>query len=189
MVLRELPASPKNNYNQVTMIKNKIKGWEEAALLCDNFRSQDKKVVFTNGCFDILHSGHIQYLEQAKALGDILVLGLNSDDSVRRIKGAPRPIISEKDRAFVVAALQCVDLVVIFEQDTPYELIRLLKPDILVKGGDWKTEDIVGADIVQAYGGKVLSLPYRSGISTTELFRKIVEAFADITMKDNGNYE
>jgi len=171
------------------MIKDKIKSWEEVALLCDNYRSQDKKVVFTNGCFDILHSGHIQYLEQAKALGDILVLGLNSDDSVRRIKGAPRPIVSEKDRAFVVAALQCVDLVVIFEQDTPYELIRLLKPDILVKGGDWKPEDIVGADIVQAYGGKVLSLPYRLGISTTELFRKIAEAFADITMKDNGNYE
>ena len=189
MVLRELPASPKNNYYQVTMIKDKIKSWEEVALLCDNYRSQDKKVVFTNGCFDILHSGHIQYLEQAKALGDILVLGLNSDDSVRRIKGAPRPIVSEKDRAFVVAALQCVDLVVIFEQDTPYELIRLLKPDILVKGGDWKPEDIVGADIVQAYGGKVLSLPYRLGISTTELFRKIAEAFADITMKDNGNYE
>ena len=171
------------------MIKDKIKSWEEAALLCDNFRSQDKKIVFTNGCFDILHSGHIQYLEQAKALGDILVIGLNSDDSVRRIKGAPRPIVSEMDRAFVVAALQCVDLVVIFEQDTPYELIRLLKPDILVKGGDWKPEDIVGADIVQAYGGKVLSLPYRLGISTTELFRKIAEAFADITMKDNGNYE
>ena len=155
------------------MIKDKIKSWEEAALLCDNFRSQDKKIVFTNGCFDILHSGHIQYLEQAKALGDILVLGLNSDDSVRRIKRAPRPIVSEKDRAFVVAALQCVDLVVIFEQDTPYELIRLLKPDILVKGGDWTIDKIVGADIVQKKGGKVLSLNYEQGFSTTNIIERI----------------
>ncbi|HOD59142.1 MAG TPA: D-glycero-beta-D-manno-heptose 1-phosphate adenylyltransferase [Candidatus Syntrophosphaera sp.] len=167
------------------MIKDKIKSWEEAAHLCDNFRSQGKKIIFTNGCFDILHSGHIQYLEQAKALGDILFLGLNSDDSVRRIKGSPRPIVSEKERAFVVAGLQSVDFVVIFEQDTPYELIRLLKPDILVKGGDWKPEDIVGSDIVQGYGGRVLSLPYLEGISTTELFFKIAAAFSDKKVKDN----
>jgi len=161
------------------MIKDKIKSWEEATHLCDNLRSQGKKIIFTNGCFDILHSGHIQYLEQAKALGDILFLGLNSDDSVRRIKGSPRPIVSEEERAFVVAGLQSVDFVVIFEQDTPYELIRLLKPDILVKGGDWKPEDIVGSDIVQGYGGRVLSLPYLEGISTTELFFKIAAAFSD----------
>ena len=167
------------------MIKDKIKSWEEAAHLCDNFRSQGKKIIFTNGCFDILHSGHIQYLEQAKALGDILFLGLNSDDSVRRIKGSPRPIVSEKERAFVVAGLQSVDFVVIFEQDTPYELIRLLKPDILVKGGDWNPEDIVGSDIVQGYGGRVLSLPYLEGISTTELFFKIATAFSDKKVKDN----
>ena len=167
------------------MIKDKIKSWEEAAHLCDNFRSQGKKIIFTNGCFDILHSGHIQYLEQAKALGDILFLGLNSDDSVRRIKGSPRPIVSEEERAFVVAGLQSVDFVVIFEQDTPYELIRLLKPDILVKGGDWNPEDIVGSDIVQGYGGRVLSLPYLEGISTTELFFKIATAFSDKKVKDN----
>ncbi len=167
------------------MIKDKIKSWEEAAHLCDNLRSQGKKIIFTNGCFDILHSGHIQYLEQAKALGDILFLGLNSDDSVRRIKGSPRPIVSEKERAFVVAGLQSVDFVVIFEQDTPYELIRLLKPDILVKGGDWNPEDIVGSDIVQGYGGRVLSLPYLEGISTTELFFKIATAFSDKKVKDN----
>ncbi|MCB5258176.1 MAG: D-glycero-beta-D-manno-heptose 1-phosphate adenylyltransferase [Candidatus Cloacimonadaceae bacterium] len=167
------------------MIKDKIKSWEESSYWCEKFHSQSKKVVFTNGCFDILHSGHIQYLEQAKALGDILVLGLNSDDSVRRIKGAPHPIVSEKDRAFVVAGLQSVDIVVIFEQDTPYELIRLLKPDILVKGGDWKPEDIVGADFVQAYGGKVLSLPYLKGVSTTKLFLKIAAAFSGT--KDKGN--
>ena len=167
------------------MIKDKIKSWEEATHLCDNLRSQGKKIIFTNGCFDILHSGHIQYLEQAKALGDILFLGLNSDDSVRRIKGSPRPIVSEEERAFVVAGLQSVDFVVIFEQDTPYELIRLLKPDILVKGGDWNPEDIVGSDIVQGYGGRVLSLPYLEGISTTELFFKIAAAFSDKKVKDN----
>ena len=118
-----------------------------------------KKIVFTNGCFDILHYGHIKYLSSARSYGDILVIGLNSDASVRRLKGDKRPINTEKDRAEILAALENVDHVIIFNEDTPYKLIKSLKPDILVKGGDWRKEKIVGADIVLANGGKVFSIP------------------------------
>jgi rfaE bifunctional protein nucleotidyltransferase chain/domain len=135
-----------------------------------------KKVVFTNGCFDILHYGHIKYLKEAKAYGDILVVGLNSDTSVKRLKGARRPINTEKDRAEVLAALESVDHIIVFSEDTPYKLIGSLKPDILVKGGDWRKEKIVGADIVLANGGKCLSLPYVKNKSTTNTIKKIIHA-------------
>ena len=135
--------------------------------------SPAKRVVFTNGCFDILHYGHVAYLEKAKALGDILVIGLNSDTSVRRLKGKARPINNETDRARVMAALACVDYVVLFSQDTPLELIKTLRPDVLVKGGDWDVSCIVGAEEVLADGGKVCVIPYIKSRSTTGIIDKI----------------
>lgn len=136
---------------------------------------QGKRVVFTNGCFDILHYGHVKYLKEAKSCGDILVVGLNSDASIRRLKSSKRPINTEKDRAEVLAALESVDHIIVFSEDTPYKLIGSLKPDILVKGGDWRKEKIVGADIVLANGGKVLSLPYVKNKSTTNTIKKLIQ--------------
>jgi len=136
------------------------------------FRSQNKKIVFTNGCFDLLHVGHVRYLQEAKRLGDLLVVGVNSDASVRRLKGPTRPVQLEEDRAEILAALGCVDFAVVFAEDTPEKLIHLVKPDILVKGGDWKVEQIVGSDFVLAHGGKVLSLQFVDGKSTTKLIEK-----------------
>lgn len=133
----------------------------------------NKKVVFTNGCFDILHRGHVTYLNEAKAQGDILVLGLNSDASVKRLKGETRPVNNEQDRKFLLENLRCIDFVYIFEEDTPYNLIKEIQPDVLVKGGDWKPEDIVGSDIVQANGGEVKSLNFVDGFSTTSTIEKI----------------
>lgn len=133
-----------------------------------------KKVVFTNGCFDILHPGHVDLLERCKAHGDILVLGLNSDDSVRRQnKKPPRPINAFEARAFVLAHLSSIDFVVDFDGDTPLELIRAIKPDVLIKGGDWAVKDIVGREIVEEAGGQVLSLEFLPGFSTTSLIEKI----------------
>jgi D-beta-D-heptose 7-phosphate kinase/D-beta-D-heptose 1-phosphate adenosyltransferase len=131
-----------------------------------------KKIVFTNGCFDWLHVGHVRYLQEAKALGDILVVGVNTDESVRRLKGPTRPVQNENDRAEILAALEAVNFTTIFSQDTPYELIKSIRPDILVKGGDWKVEQIVGADVVQSYGGQVHSLRFIDGKSTTSLITK-----------------
>jgi len=131
-----------------------------------------KKIVFTNGCFDWLHVGHVRYLQEAKSLGDILVIGVNSDDSVRRLKGPSRPVQEESDRAEILAALDAVDYTTIFSEDTPLQLIKKVRPDVLVKGGDWKIENIVGSDVVQAYGGKVHSLKFVSGKSTTRLIDK-----------------
>jgi len=133
-------------------------------------RRAGQRVVFTNGVFDLLHPGHVRYLRDAKRLGDVLVVGLNSDRSVRRLgKGADRPLVGERDRAEVLAALEMVDYVVAFDADTPYELIRAVRPDVLVKGGDWTLDRIVGADLVLARGGKVQSLPFARGYSTTQL--------------------
>ncbi len=132
-----------------------------------------KKVVFTNGCFDILHAGHVRYLAKARALGDILVIGLNSDKSVRKIKGAGRPIVPEAERAEVLAALESVDYVVSFDEPTPIELIQALVPDILVKGADWKHGEIVGEDVVKAAGGKVKRVTLVKGKSTTNIIKKI----------------
>lgn len=146
----------------------------DAASLAARVDRLPRPVVFTNGCFDILHRGHVTYLEEAAALGRSLVVGVNSDASTRRLnKGADRPINPLDDRLAVLAALACVSLVVPFEEDTPLELIRRVRPDHLVKGGDWSPERIVGADWVRAYGGQVHSIPFRFDRSTTELLRRI----------------
>lgn len=133
---------------------------------------KNKKVVFTNGCFDLLHIGHIRYLKEARNLGDILVVGINADDSVKRLKGPSRPLQNESDRSEILAALGAVDFTVVFIEDTPAKLIEKVRPDILVKGGDWKIDQIVGADFVMSYGGKVQSLQFVEGKSTTKLIEK-----------------
>ncbi|RUM28035.1 MAG: D-glycero-beta-D-manno-heptose 1-phosphate adenylyltransferase [Aquifex sp.] len=140
-------------------------------------RKKGKRVVFTNGCFDVIHAGHVDYLEKAKNLGDILVVGLNSDHSVRRIKGEKRPIIPQEMRAKVLSSLKPVDYVVIFEEDTPAKLIEAIKPDVLVKGGDWPLEKIVGKDFVESYGGKVLTIPFEYDISTSQIIEKIIKLY------------
>jgi rfaE bifunctional protein nucleotidyltransferase chain/domain len=134
--------------------------------------NQGKKIVFTNGCFDILHRGHVTYLSEARRLGDLLVVGVNSDASVKRLKGPSRPINSEADRAFVLLGLKSVDAVEIFSEDTPLELIKLIRPHVLVKGGDWKIEQIVGGTEVLSWGGKVLSLNFVNGFSTTSIIER-----------------
>lgn len=130
------------------------------------------RVVFTNGCFDLLHVGHVRYLQQARHMGDFLVVGVNSDASVQRLKGPTRPLQNELDRAEILAALGCVDMTVIFDEDTPEKLIHQVRPDILVKGGDWKITEIVGAPFVQSYGGSVQSLQFVDGRSTTKIIEK-----------------
>jgi len=138
-------------------------------------RRQGKRIVFTNGCFDLIHPGHVRYLRAAKRLGDVLVVGLNSDASVRRLKGPTRPLVRQRDRAEVMAALEMVDFVTVFNDDTPYKLIARLQPEVLVKGGDWTPDRIVGADVVRARGGAVRSLRFAAGYSTTALVEKIAE--------------
>ena len=138
-----------------------------------------QRVVFTNGCFDLLHRGHIRYLEQARSLGDLLIVALNSDASVRRLKGKTRPVVPEAERAEVLAALAAVDLVMIFDELDPARVIRAVRPDVLVKGGDWPVDRIVGADFVQSAGGTVRSLPYVEGMSTSALIRRIIEVASD----------
>lgn len=136
-------------------------------------REKGKKIVFTNGCFDIIHAGHVDYLEKAKSLGDFLVVGLNSDDSVKRLKGPTRPVNPLEQRKKVLQALKPVDLVIVFEEDTPERLIKEIKPDVLVKGGDWKIENIVGADFVMSYGGKVCTIDFVYDTSTTKIIEKV----------------
>lgn len=146
---------------------------EEFKKVRDSFRSRNKKLVFTNGCFDILHRGHASYLNEAKSLGDILIVGVNSDRSVKGLKGRGRPVHNDNDRAFMLDNLKSVDYAIIFDEDTPYELIKEIMPEYLVKGGDWKEDDIVGADIVKASGGKVVSLKFIDNYSTTGILDKI----------------
>ncbi len=141
-------------------------------------RRAERRVVFTNGCFDILHPGHVRYLQQARALGDALIVALNSDRSVQELKGPTRPILREEERAEVMAALGCVDFVTIFDAPTPREVIAALLPDVLVKGGDWGIESIVGREEVEAAGGRVLSLPFVDGSSTTDVIGRILARFA-----------
>jgi D-beta-D-heptose 7-phosphate kinase/D-beta-D-heptose 1-phosphate adenosyltransferase len=146
----------------------KILTWDKLKKTVDGLKAKKKKIVFTNGCFDIIHIGHVRYLKEAKALGDILIVGLNSDKSVSLIK-LERPINSQNHRAEVLSSLETVDYVVLFDEATPYELIKLIQPDILVKGGDWKKEKIVGSDIAR----ETYSLPYVEGVSTTGIIEKI----------------
>ena len=136
-----------------------------------------KKVVFTNGCYDILHVGHVRFLKAAKKMGDILLLALNSDASVRRIKGPKRPVTGQNERAELMAALDCVDIVTFFEEDDPYGIIKDVVPDVLVKGGDWAIDKIIGADIVKASGGKVRNIKYIKGKSTTNVIAKVLKYY------------
>jgi D-beta-D-heptose 7-phosphate kinase/D-beta-D-heptose 1-phosphate adenosyltransferase len=153
--------------------RQKIKTLEDAKKEIDLLKKEGKRIVFTNGCFDILHIGHTRYLYKARELGNFLIVAVNSDRSVRSIKGAERPVISENERAEMLAALGCVDMTVIFDEDTPYEVIKILVPDVLVKGGDWKEEDIIGSDIVKKAGGEVKGITFVDGSSTTNIINRI----------------
>ncbi len=153
--------------------KKKIVGRATLRAIVRKLRSSGKTVVFTNGCFDILHAGHVRYLRKARRLGDLLVIGMNSDRSVRRLKGAGRPLVRERERAELLAALEMVDYVTIFGEDTPAELIAEIRPDVLVKGGDYKAEDVAGRETVQASGGRVVIVPLVKGMSTTGLIGRI----------------
>ena len=148
---------------------------EAASRLLDRWRAAGERIVFTNGVFDQLHRGHVEYLEEARDLGDRLVVGLNTDASARRLKGPQRPIIPEGERAEVLAALECVDLVILFDEDTPGRLIGDVRPDVLAKGGDWALDEIVGRDFVESYGGRVERIRLREGLSTSNLVRRILE--------------
>ncbi len=154
-------------------IQNKIYTTENLIKQCNVWRAMQKRIVFTNGCFDILHYGHLMLLAQAAQLGDVLILGLNTDNSVKRLKGEERPVTNEKDRAFQAASLLCIDAVCLFDEPTPELLIKAIKPDVLVKGGDYKIETIIGADFVIANGGKVEIIPFVSGYSTTSIIDRI----------------
>lgn len=160
--------------------ERKILAPEALATMVRQHQQRGERVVFTNGCFDLLHIGHIQYLQQARALGQRLVVGLNDDASVRGLKGARRPLLPEQERAQILAALACVDYVTLFSEQTPLALITLLKPDVLVKGGDYTRETVVGHDVVEAYGGRVCLLPYVDGVSTTEIIGSIVERYGQV---------
>lgn len=155
------------------IIKKKILSIEQAVEKVKKWKEEGKSIVFTNGCFDIIHPGHIDYLLEASDLGDKLVLGLNTDASVRRIKGNSRPIIGENDRARLLASFDFIDIIVLFDEDTPAELINALVPDVLVKGKDYEIKDIIGADTVLKNGGRVETIELTEGFSTSELIRKI----------------
>lgn len=157
----------------MTNPKSKIIAPEFLPILCEELHSHGERIVLTNGVFDLLHPGHIQYLDAASKLGTHLIVALNSDESVHRIKGPLRPVMKLEERMEVLAALECVHFVTWFDEDTPAETITLVTPDVLVKGGDWQPESIVGKEFVESYGGRVLSLPFVSGYSTTSILQKI----------------
>ena len=154
-------------------IDSKIVSLEKAQEMCNEWKNDGINIVFTNGCFDLLHKGHVKYLEEARNLGDRLVVGLNSDNSTSRLKGPNRPIVDEMGRAAVLAALESVSLVVLFDEDTPAKLIEQVQPDILVKGGDYRPEEIVGSDFVTRTGGRVVIIPFLEGYSTSAIEQKI----------------
>ena len=156
---------------------SKITPRNELKAKIDRLKREGKKVVFTNGCFDILHAGHTRYLREARKLGDVLILALNSDSSVRSIKGPMRPIVPEAERAEVVASLDSVDYVTVFDELTPLELIEFLQPDVIVKGGDWAEKDIVGAKAVRKWGGRVAIMPEIEGASTTNIIDKVLQVY------------
>ncbi len=156
-------------------MRDKIKTLEQAAKIREQARAEGKRVAFTNGCFDLVHAGHVDYLERAGESADLLVVGLNSDASVRRIKGEGRPVLPEDDRAAVLAGLSAVDVVVIFEKDDPLELIKRLVPDVLVKGADWGEDEIIGADVVKELGGRVVRVPLTEGRSSSGVIESILE--------------
>lgn len=159
---------------QLEILQNKILEPAKLENMLSLWRFQDKKIVFTNGCFDILHRGHIEYLSKAADLGDVLIVGLNTDSSVSRIKGPKRPVVDEQSRALLLAALNFTTAIVLFDESTPYELIKHVQPDILVKGKDYKAEEVVGYDIVTAKGGKVETITLVDGFSTTGMIQKLI---------------
>ena len=146
---------------------------DDGVALVSSLRAEGRSVVFTNGVYDLLHPGHVRYLQAARALGDALIVGVNSDRSVRANKGPSRPINPEAERAEVIAALECVDAAIVFDEDTPHEIISRLQPDVLVKGADWAEDAIVGRDVVEARGGRVVRMPIEQGFSTTDLIARI----------------
>lgn len=158
--------------------ESKITSREILPAIIEAEKATGKRIVFTNGCFDLLHSGHVKYLQKARRLGDLLVLGLNSDASVRRLKGERRPLIAQEERAQILAALDCIDYVVVFDEDTPLELIKSLKPHVLAKGGDYAVDDVVGKDLVEAYGGRVELVSFVGGKSTTRIIEQVLERYA-----------
>jgi D-beta-D-heptose 7-phosphate kinase/D-beta-D-heptose 1-phosphate adenosyltransferase len=174
-------VSPDEIINAVALTHSdsdsKIKNLDVLAAIITAEKARGKRVVFTNGCFDLLHAGHVKYLQKARNLGDLLVLGLNSDASVRRLKGEKRPLIGEEERAHILAALDCIDYVVLFDEDTPLELITALKPHILAKGGDYTAEGVVGKDVVESYGGRVELVSFVDGKSTTNIIERILERY------------
>jgi D-beta-D-heptose 7-phosphate kinase/D-beta-D-heptose 1-phosphate adenosyltransferase len=154
-------------------IKTKDKSKDEVLKIIANLKNQGKRIVFTNGCFDLVHAGHIKSFQQAKSFGDVLIVAVNSDDSIRRLKGESRPVVDLKNRIALLKALECVDFVVPFEEDTPQNLIEAIKPDVMVKGEDWKGKVVAGADFVKSYGGKVEFIKLEQGLSTTHIIEKI----------------
>jgi D-beta-D-heptose 7-phosphate kinase/D-beta-D-heptose 1-phosphate adenosyltransferase len=163
---------------------NKIKTTLELKPVLDILRSAGKKIVFTNGCFDLIHTGHVRYLAKARSFGDILVVAVNSDASVRQLKGEKRPINSQDDRTEALAALASVDYVTVFDELDPHRIISQLQPDVLIKGGDWPVEKIIGRDVVEARGGKVISAGYIEGASTTGIIQRIVERYCEPVVEE-----
>lgn len=157
------------------MANDKIKTLNELKKIISNLKKQDKKIIFTNGCFDILHLGHVKYLQQAKTYGDVLIVAINSDESVKAIKGDTRPVMRQQDRAQILAALACIDYVIIFNELDPVRIISELMPNVLIKGGDYQLNEIKGAEIVISKGGKVLTIPKIKGKSTTKLIQHIIK--------------
>ena len=158
-------------------MREKIKKGEELSGIIKELKTKGKRIVFTNGCFDLLHIGHIRYLEEAKALGDVLVVGVNSDYSVRKLKGLKRPILPEEERIEILSGLGCVDYVTLFDEIDPFNLITSLKPNVLVKGGDWTKEQIVGREVVEGEGGEVIIIPFVKGASTSNLIETILQRY------------
>jgi D-beta-D-heptose 7-phosphate kinase/D-beta-D-heptose 1-phosphate adenosyltransferase len=154
-------------------VSGKLKSLEDIQAIVVAARNDGKRVAFTNGCFDLLHRGHVHVLREARACGDVLIVGINSDESVKQIKGPARPVLPESDRCELVGAMEMVDFVVLFNEPDPYILISAIRPDVLVKGGDWNSEKIIGADLVEEGGGRVVVVPYIKGFSTTEIIERI----------------
>ena len=158
-------------------MKQKIKSKKELLRIIKDLKAKGKRIVFTNGCFDLLHIGHVRYLEKARALGDVLVVGVNSDSSVRKLKGPERPILHEEERAGILSGLGCVDYITIFREIDPLKLITSLRPDLLAKGGDWTKEQTVGKEVVERLGGEVVIIPFIKGASTSNLIETILRKY------------
>jgi len=158
-------------------MKQKIKEKKDLTKIIKNLKAKGKRIIFTNGCFDLLHVGHVRYLEEAKALGDVLVIGVNSDASVREIKGPERPILPVEERVEILSSLECVDYVTVFDEADPLLLITSLLPNVLVKGGDWTKEQIVGGEMVEKSGGEVVIIPFVQGVSTSNLIETILKRY------------